>query len=372
MLRFLSTGLKNFQSFPCPVVINVLQVFTSATYSTICLTQTEVEIEDSRNKWNDATEVLCKWGCSDDDLMRIFSRCPSLRKAAPTQIQSKLRLLSDLGLGASELVKIVNCRPRFFRSRINRRFDERIAYLTSFFESKEMLHKAIVRNPSLLLCDERYDVKDTVMLYEKLGVKKRDLIQMLLLRPTMISRTSFDAEKLEYLGRTGISEDSKMYKYVVTVIGVSRVETIREKVANFARFGISDDEIFDLLGRSPNVLTLSTDKVQRNMTFILGTMKLEAKIVLKQPYLLYANVDTVLKPRVLLALKMQDMDPKLQIMGTTILRSLRMSEERFLKLFVKCHHKDVANELMEFYKRTKEVKRLAQSSKKFNNRGFPF
>ncbi|TKY45876.1 Mitochodrial transcription termination factor-related [Spatholobus suberectus] len=352
--------------------MNALRVFTSATCSTIGLTQTKVEVEDSRNKWSDATELLSKWGCNDDDLVRIFLRCPSLRNADPAQVQSKLCLLTDLGLCASELVRIVNCRPRFFRSQINRCLEERITHLTSLFETKEVLQKAIVRNPSLLLSEGRYNIKATVEIYEKLGVKKGDLVQMLLLRPMFISRTSFDAEKLEYLSKIGLTKDSKMYKYVVTLIGISRVETIRDKLANFARFGFSEDEIFGLVGRSPNVLTLSTDKVQRNMTFILGTMKLDPKVVLKQPYLLYANVDTVLKPRVLLVLKMQDMDSKLQMMGTTMVRSLRMPEQRFLRLFVKCHQEDVANELMEFYKRTKEVKRLGESSKKYSKRGFPF
>ncbi|XP_020238496.1 uncharacterized protein LOC109817601 [Cajanus cajan] len=371
MLRFVSTGSNIFSR---AAVVKALRVFSSATCSTIGLTQTkvEVEVEESTNKWNNATELLSKWGCSDDDLMRIFTRCPSLRNADPTQVQSKLYLLNDLGIHGSELVKILNCRPRFFSTRVNRCLDERIAYLTSLFETKEVLQKAIVRNPSLLLSKGCYNVKATVEIYEKLGVKKEDLVQMLLLRPTVISRTSFNAEKLEYLGKTGLTKDSKMYKYAATLIGISRVETIRDKLANFARFGFSEDEIFGLMGRSPNVLTLSTDKVQRNMTFILGTMNLDAKMVLKQPYLLYANVDTVLKPRVLLALKIQDMDSKLQIMGPTMVRSLRMTEERFLTMFVKCHDKDVASELMEFYKRTKEVKRLGESSKKYSKRGFPF
>ncbi|RDY05107.1 hypothetical protein CR513_11087, partial [Mucuna pruriens] len=365
MLRFLPTGSNIFQFFPRAAVIKSLRVFTSATCLTNGLAQTKVEVEDDRNKWSDATELLSKWGCSDDDLVRIFSRCPSLRNADPTQVQSKLCLLSDLGLCASELVRIVNCRPRFFRSPNNCLLEERIAHLTSLFESKEVLQKAIVRNPSLLLSEGRYNIKATVELYEKMGVKKGDLIQMLLLRPTVISRTSFDAEKLEYLSKTGLTKDSKMYKYVVTLIGISRMETIRDKVANFARFGFSEEEIFGLVGRSPNVLTLSTDKVQRNMTFILGTMKLDAKMVLQQPHLLYANVDTVLKPRVLLALKMQDMDSELQITVPTMVSSLRMPEQRFLRLFVKCHREDVANELMEFYKRTKELKRLGESSKKY-------
>lgn len=371
MRRFLSNGSTFFQPFTFTPVIQPLRVFTSATCSTNVLAQANVELQDFRNNDNDATQVLSKWGCSDDDLTRIFSRCPSLRNADPSKVQSKLCLLSDLGLGASQLVKIINCRPRFFRSQISYSFDERLVTLVSLFESKEMLHKAIARNPSLL-CDNRYDIESIVAVYEELGVKKRDLVQMLLLRPTIISRTSFDDEKLEYISRIGLSKDSKLYKYVVTLIGISRVETIREKVLNFAKFGLSDDEIFGLFGKSPNALTLSTDKVQRNMTFILGTMKLEAKMIIKYPYLLYANVDTVLKPRVLLAMKIRDMDSNLKI--PSVFTAMRMTEERFLKKFIKCHDvdKEITDELLKFYKRTKEVKRLAESSKKCITKGFPF
>lgn len=370
MLRFLSNGSNIFQHLTfIPAIIKSLPVFTPATYSTNVPAEKEVKLQKSRDKWKDATEVLSKWGCGGDDLNRIFTRCPALRYADPSQIQSKLCLLSDLGLGSSELVKIINCRPRFFRTRINHKFGERLDSLMSLFESKEMLHKAIVRNPSLL-CENSYDIEGIVAEYEKLGVPKRDFVKMLILRPTIISRTSFDDEKLEYISRSRVSKDAKLYKYVVTLIGISRVDTIREKVLNLAKFGFLDDEILALFGRSPNILTLSTDKVQRNMTFILGTMKLEAKTILKYPNLLFSNMETVLKPRGLLAMKIQDMDSKLKI--PSILKALRMSEERFLKLFVECHDKEIADELMEFYTRTKEVKRLAASSKTCTSRGFPF
>jgi mTERF domain-containing protein len=49
-----------------------------------------------------------------------------------------------------------------------------------------------------------------------------------------------------------------------------------------------------------------------------------------------------------------------------------MTEKRFLKAFVECHPEDVANELMEFYRNAKGVKRLAEASKKKNRNGFPF
>uniref|UniRef100_A0A803P829 Uncharacterized protein n=1 Tax=Cannabis sativa TaxID=3483 RepID=A0A803P829_CANSA len=363
-----------------PYLISYSQRLVSETRlfcsTTNCSTNCQAETENVKNEGEDhlkgSGEVLRSWGCNEDDVSKIFIRRPSLKNADLVQLQSKLSLLSGLGITASELVKIINCRPRFLSCRINRCFDERLRYLMSLFESNEVLIKAIVRNPSLLTYDFQNKIKPTIELYEEMGLSKKDLTAMLLLRPTLIPRTSFNDEKMEYIHKTGISHKSKMYKYIVTLIGVSRLETIRSKIANFEKFGFSEEEVFRLLGRSPLLLTLSVDKVQRNMTFILGTMKFPASSVLDHPNLLYCNLEAVLKPRFLLAEKMKDMALELHIKGCDMLRALRMTEKRFLKAFVNCQPKEVADELIEFYINAKEIKRLAVTSKKNCNLGFPF
>ncbi|KAJ8620352.1 hypothetical protein MRB53_028881 [Persea americana] len=119
---------------------------------------------------------------------------------------------------------------------------------------------------------------------------------------------------------------SKMYKYVVSLIAISRLDTIRMKVANFDRFGFTVDEVMGLFGRTPHVLTLSVDKVQRNMTYIIGVMKLPASIVLDHPVLLYCNLETVLRPRFMLARKIQEMGLEPQMKGTSLISGMKMGE----------------------------------------------
>ncbi|KAL4361506.1 hypothetical protein GQ457_04G014050 [Hibiscus cannabinus] len=344
----------------------------TANYSTICQNQVESlrlkPIEHPR----DSIEVFRKWGCGEDDLLKIFSRQPSLRQAQVTPLLSKLNLLSTLGLTSSDVVKIINCRPRFFCSRITNCFGERIDFLIRLFGSREMLRKAIIRNPSLLTYDFHNKMKPVISLYEEFGISGNDLIAMLISRPTLIPRTSFNEEKMEYIKKTGVSNGSKMYKYVVSLIGISRIETLREKVTNLEKFGCSEEEIWGLFGRSPLVLTLSVDKVQRNMTFVLGTMKFSPKVVLDYPFLLFCNLEAILKPRVLLARKVKEMDLHPQVNGSLLLRALRMTENRFLNVFVKCHPHDVASELLQFYQHAKGLQPLAKSSKKILRKGFPF
>ncbi|KAJ4705799.1 Transcription termination factor like [Melia azedarach] len=379
-LRYLFTTSQKFLFQPRIRLLlpSLLYITTkSATYSTICQAEVVEEVTEEEDcitdRLQNSSEVFKKWGCSENDISKIFTRRPSLRNADIVSLQSKLNILSGLGLNSSDLVKIINCRPRFLSSRINSCFDERLDYLTKLFGSREMLCKAIVRNPSFLTYDLHNMVKPTVALYEQLGVSRENLIPMLLSRPTLIPRTSLNDQKMEYIRRTGVSKDSKMYKYVVSLIAISRLETIIEKVANLEKFGISEDEVWALFGRSPLLLTLSVDKVQRNMTFVVGTMKMPASVILQQPFFLFNNLEAVLKPRFLLAAKIQDMGLSLEIRGhAAMLRALRMSEKRFLKVFVHSHPQDVADELMDVYRNAKCIKRLAVNSKKNIHKGFPF
>lgn len=320
-----------------------------------------------------SVQLFVNWGCNYDDLAKIHQRNPKLLKADVTLLRSNLSVLSRIGLKPPDLVRIIHCRPMFLLSnRLHRCFDDKFPYLDALFDSKELLKRAIVINPSLLIYDYHKTIKPAMERYEQLGVTKDEFLALICTRPTIIARSFFNEEKLEYIRKTGLSKDSKLYKYVVAIIGVSRVETIREKLANFANFGFSDEEIFDLVGRSPLVMTLSMEKVQRNMTFILTTMKFDSRTVFESPRLLFINLDTLLKPRVLVMRKLQDIGVELEFTPSSIIRAMRMGENRFAALFIESQPKEVARELMEFYKKAKDFKSLAGSRKKIVQKGFPF
>lgn len=349
----------------------MFSIFMPTNYSTICLNQQEGIDQDNDNKPEDSLQVLKRLGCSDAHITKIFTKASALKKADIDELQLKLKLLAGLGLTQPELVKVVSDRPRVLVTRLNC-FVEQLDYFNELFGSSKLLVRAILRNPSLMTYDLHKKVKPTVEMYRVIGLPVEDLVRMILARPSLISRTSFNEEKMEFIRKTGVSSDSKMFKYVVTLIGVSRLETIRQKMANFEKFGLSEDEVLGLFGRSPLIMTLSVDKVQRNMTFILSQMNVPAKVVLDRPNLLYFNLETVLKPRVLLVEKMQEMELKLKVTGPMIVSVMRMKEKRFLKVFINRQPKEVADELMEYYTNVKGVKRLAEASKKNMIHGFPF
>ncbi|OIT21517.1 protein detoxification 24 [Nicotiana attenuata] len=266
----------------------------------------EDQTESLSSPSTDPSDLLRRWGCTADDISKIFQRRPSLRRMEHKNLQSKLKILSDLGIESSDLTKILNCRPRFLNCRINRCLEERLEFFQTLFGTKQVLLKAIVRNPSLLTYDFHKQIKPTVAFYEQLGLSRSDLISMLLARPTLIPRSSLDDEKMDYIRRTGVEKGTRMFKHVITLFAISRSETIRQKVANLEKYGFTEDEVFRLFGRSPFLLTLSVDKVQRNMTFILATMKLSASLVLDNPCLLFLNLETAMKPRYFVGARLLD------------------------------------------------------------------
>lgn len=365
-------NLYLFSDFAIETVILSLRSYATAALPVVETYGEKIKTVGVQKKPLEPADVLRSWGCSEKDVSTIFLRRPSLRKMDANNLQSKLHILSSLGVSSSDLAKIVYCRPRFLNCRLNKNLDERIEYLQALFGSREILLKAVLRNPSLLTYDLHNSIKPVIAMYESVGLSRQDLISMLLSRPTLIPRCTLNDEKMDYIHRTGVSKVSRMYKYVVTLFSISRLETIHKKMANLEKFGFSEDEILNFFGRSPLLLTLSVDKVQRNMTFILGTMKLPASSVLRDPCLLHFNLETLLRPRYLLAEKIDDMDLVPRVKGPSMVRALRMTEKRFIKAFISCHPEAVAKELMSFYTSAKGIKRLAESSKRCIHKGFPF
>ncbi|XP_078436431.1 mitochondrial transcription termination factor family protein [Wolffia australiana] len=320
-----------------------------------------------------AEDLLLQWGCTDADLRKILSRQPSISRMDPSSLQSKLDSLLSAGLRPPHLAHIISCRPRFLAGRLGAGLPPRLAFLRTLFRTESDLLRAILRNPSLLSYDVHRTMRPCVDLYARLGVPPLDLGRVLLSRPTAISRSTLTDEKLELIRLMGLPPQAATYKYAVSVLAVSHVHTIREKMANLEKFGFSGDQVLKLFGRSPNVLTLSVDKVQRNMTYLVGTMKLPPRVAIDQPFLLFANLERVLRPRFQVGGRIEELGLEPRVRGEKLVAALRMTEERFLRRFVDCHGQKLKDELRELYFSVKGVARLAAASKSSTaHRGFPF
>ncbi|KAK4839431.1 hypothetical protein QYF36_021881 [Acer negundo] len=143
-----------------------------------------------------------------------------------------------------------------------------------------------------------------------------------------------------------------------------------DSIQIFKKWGCNENDISKLFSRRPSLSNADLVQLQSNLSLLSGLgltssdlvrgrsvgpfRELLANIVLKYPFLLFNNLEAAMKPRLVLAGKIQDMGLSPEIKGrAAILRALRMAEKRFLKAYVSCHPQDVADELMEVYRNAK-------------------
>ncbi|KAI0504483.1 hypothetical protein KFK09_015435 [Dendrobium nobile] len=322
-----------------------------------------------------AAAALLQWGCTPAEVSTILRRCSSLPLPNIRSVHDKLEILNTLGARGPDLVKILIRRPLFLSRPLASDIDRRLEFLRTLFPSDpRALLRAVVCNPSLLTFDVDAILLRCADLYERIGIPRPVLGRLLFSRPTIIPCSSLDDDKLDLIRRIGLRPHAALYKYAVSIIAISRFDTIRSKIANFERFGLSEDEVLsDLFARYPSALTLSVDKIQRNMTYVLGIMKLPVRAVIEEPKLLSVNLDRCLKPRFLIWRRLQEVGLKPRGKELTVVSAMRMREQQFLKAFIKCHENEDAKSLMELYNSAMVSRRLAESSKKkIMRKAFPY
>ncbi|XP_071707269.1 uncharacterized protein [Rutidosis leptorrhynchoides] len=113
-----------------------------------------------------------KWGCSKAETSQILKRLRFIYKAKLDEVQTRLKLLKDLGFKSSDLVELVCFRPRFLSCKIDHCLDERVRYLEKLFGSRQTLQIAVLMNPSILTFDFKTKIKPTVELYKSMGVSQ--------------------------------------------------------------------------------------------------------------------------------------------------------------------------------------------------------
>eukprot|EP01018_Ginkgo_biloba_P011513 Gb_15298 [translate_table: standard] len=279
-----------------------------------------------------------KCGCKEEEIGKIMTRHPILLTVNPDRsLEPKVQLLKDFGVAGGDLVKVLTYRPRILSTGLERGLLPRIAFLLDVFQTKEFLAKALVRTPSLLTYDLDKKLKPSLAIWEDSGIFGEELAALLLTRPSLLVRSSLTPAKIDYMQKLGVPKGTKRYKHVLTVVAVSRMETLEDKLQNLVRLGLTSEEARLLFRTSPYIFVFSKEKVQRNMDFIVNTMELPANIVVKRPYLLQLNLERTLIPRFLVLEKIKTLSELPDHKMTSIRTILKMPESTFVEKIVKGH-----------------------------------
>ncbi|XP_020590478.1 uncharacterized protein LOC110031570 [Phalaenopsis equestris] len=335
--RYSSRPPRTLSTITCPS-LSPRPPFSSSTFSSVSSDPA-------------AADAILLWGCTPAEVSTILHSCTSLPLPNIRSVHDKLQILKTLGARGPDLVKIVARSSPPTLPLPSPRFRHRTPPRIS-------PHPFSLRPPLSPPCRH----------LQPLPSHLRRRLHSPPLHGSLRARLHSSACSI------GLQPDAALYKYAVSIIAISRLDTIQSKIANLERFGLSEDEVLsDLFARYPSVLTFSVDKVQRNMTYVLGIMRLPVRAVIEEPKLLSVSLDRCLKPRFLIWQRLQEAGLKPRGKELTVVSAMRMREPQFLKAFVKCHENAAAESLMELYNSSMVSRRLAESSKKkIIRKAFPY
>ncbi|KAH9309946.1 hypothetical protein KI387_037857, partial [Taxus chinensis] len=234
-------------------------------------------------------------------IMTVLKRYPALSKTrSPHTAREAVQLLRDSAFTENQLQKTIVGNPNVLTQTADGRLKPKMEFLKSLGFTPQALASLISGRSRLLSFSLENSLRPRISYLKNLFGPDVNLCEVLTAAPGILS-SNIEKQikpKVEYVkNNMGISEGSKTFVYALHAVLSNGPESIDRKVKNMASLGFLDEEIREILKKSPNVLNISTKKVQGNMDFLIHTAGLERGIVVANNALLGLSLEKRLKPR---------------------------------------------------------------------------
>ncbi|XP_057823367.1 transcription termination factor MTERF8, chloroplastic [Cryptomeria japonica] len=276
---------------------------------------------------------LKKHGCSEVQIAKIMKTMPRLIGRAEGTLEPKLKLLEDFGFVDRNLAKLLTINPSILCNSLNSSLLPKMVFLKEVFQSQDVLVKALLKSPRLLSFSLEKNLKPSFAFWQGWGFCGTGLFSFLRVQPDVLSRTSLTPARVDLIHKIGVDKESKMFKYIVSIVAVSRVETLEAKIENLKYCGLSAEEIWQLFGACPLLLKFSKENVKKKMDFLVNTMELPANYAVKHPGILTVSLEKTTRPRFLVWQKIKSIND----FNIAFFTVLLMTEARFVSKIIKGH-----------------------------------
>ncbi|KAH9309952.1 hypothetical protein KI387_037863 [Taxus chinensis] len=244
-------------------------------------------------------------------------------------------LLNECGFFPSQLTKVFQRRPSLRRIRTDQNAREVIHFLRDSGLTEIQLHKTIVRNPSILQLKVNGQLKLKIEFMKTLGFTTKELAYLVSMLPRILNSSLENAlrpkichlknlfgsnvnlckaltaapellgsdiekqlkPKVEYVESImGILQGSTTFVYALRQIVSQGFENVANKMKHMANLGLSEEEVHQIVNKHPQVLGLSTKKMQENIHFLIHSAGLTRRTLVLNPLLLSLGIEKRLKP----------------------------------------------------------------------------
>ncbi|KAH9323378.1 hypothetical protein KI387_018017 [Taxus chinensis] len=283
--------------------------------------------------------MVSKIGFSRDEIAKIMRTQPTLLKTSAKRVlEPKIQLLKDLGFEGGKLAKLLTVRPCIMGISLENELLPKMTFLGRIFQSKDLLIKALLKDPTILCYNLEKILKPLVAFWEGCGFQGTELAKFLAINPGVLIRASLTPVQVDLLHKIAIDKGSKMYKYIVSIVANSRMETLESKIDNLQLCGLSAEETWELARASPSILYLSEENVKEKKKTLVNT-GLSLNFVAKHPRLISTSLEKLLKPRFLVLQNMNFMNGEGHFRPKRLFTMLMMPEAKFVtEKIIKGYH----------------------------------
>ncbi|GLJ32361.1 hypothetical protein SUGI_0651250 [Cryptomeria japonica] len=294
------------------------------------------------DKVEQLADMLNRHGCTEVQIANIIRLRPSLMKTSAERVlEPKIQLLKDLGVERENIPKIVTMSPNILASKLET-LRSNLEFLKSVFLTNDFLVRAIMRSPNIIVLSVQNKLKPSIAFWEGFGFHGVEFIKFLLFNLKILTCSSLSPEQRDLIRKIGIQKESKMYKYVVSIVARSRIEGLEAKIKILQLCGLSPEEVWGLVRANPVVLTKSEESIKTKMDFILNHMGLSVDFVTKYPNMISMSLDKVIWPRFLVLQSMTAMNGAGEVKPTRLGTMLMLTEAKFVARIIERHPESAA------------------------------
>ncbi|GLJ35969.1 hypothetical protein SUGI_0721570 [Cryptomeria japonica] len=253
----------------------------------------------STHRAQQAVQLFRDLGFTEDQVRKILLTQPNvLTLKVDTQLQPKINFIKELGFSDSNLGHILSREPKLLSLSVERNISPKIPILVSLYGSKLNLCKALMCSPRILHCKFE-NLKRKIVILKQYGIQDGLFLFILKVRPYTIFFNSEEVlkSKIEYVRNLGVLEGSKAFVYTLMAVNSSGLEKFENKLKHMATLGLLENEIIQFLKKSPITLTMSIDKMEKNMDFLKHIAGFQPNIVVMHPCLLRYSIKNRMRPR---------------------------------------------------------------------------
>ncbi|TVU00208.1 hypothetical protein EJB05_54387, partial [Eragrostis curvula] len=203
--------------------------------------------------------------------------------------------LYNLGLSRDEVARLIPFAPCFFHSTfLGRNLEFWLNELGSF----DKLLRAVRMNSALLNIDPDKATEPNMALLRQCGLNASDLLASNIYAPRLFTMNPERLrEAVERVEELGVQRGARMFPRALVLISLRSKEAYARRVRFLQKFGFSHDEVREILRKAPFVLSLSDQKIQGNVVFLMKDVGLDVPYIARRPVLLLYSVERRLLPR---------------------------------------------------------------------------